>query len=893
MTLQNPSGVVPSPRATPGPRASQPKRPCAGVRRALARWAVSLALCLLGLPALAQVPVYQNTGISTAGWFRSTTGGAGASLNLTNEPGFLTWNPGNDVNNVQMLAYFPGTPLGSVGDSLSLRVVYKVTGINATNAGNHRLRMGLGHSGGVQVGDGHGASNPAFTNYNGYFGTFAAPAGAALVQLNQKLQPSAASLIQALGTTNSESLGSTNKSSALLNNTLYVATLTVTRTASGNQIAFSQSGGADWSFTSSDTGGAQGPFYAFDTMAFGVLDAATSVLDDWRFDEISVVYTPAAGGLTPTTTQVRSSKNPSAPGGSVFFTATVTPNPGSGTVQFRTNGVNLGAAVPLLGGQAVSASVSNLALGVTTVSAIYSGNTNYLPSSGSLAQVVSTVLSNAPNFVFIITDDQRWDAMGAAQRELAAAGRARFSWFTNETPGMDRLAREGVRFRNAFVNNAVCTPSRACFLTGQYNHRNSVVHNGKELPLDAVTYASELQKAGYQTLYTGKWHMNQQAVRPGFTHFASFIAQGNYFDQTFLVDGVSTPTTGWLDDVTTDFALKYLSNNAANPFALVVGFKSPHDPRTPRPDLDDLYTGRPILPPVNGPAFPAPYVTTPGGPTDSNICQYFECLKGVDQNVERILNALDGLNLASNTVVVYTSDNGYLFKEHGLGDKRAAYDESLRVPLLVRYPPLGMSNMVRDEVVLNLDLAPTFLDLAGLPIPAGMQGRSWRPLLEGRPPADWRTSWFYEYTIDTGVPLTPSIVALRSPSAKLIFYPVNDAYTELFNLAADPFETNNLAFNPAAQPFYAAAYQELLAQMEAADFQPRMLNLARSGATVNFQVKAGYGTAYRVEKSADLKAWSVLSSYNYVDLAPQLTNSFSDPNATNGVSFYRIRLVER
>jgi hypothetical protein len=339
--------------------------------------------------------------------------------------------------------------------------------------------------------------------------------------------------------------------------------------------------------------------------------------------------------------------------------------------------------------------------------------------------------------------------------------------------------------------------------------------------------------------------------------------------------------------------LNYISNNVANPFVLVVGFKSPHDPRTPRADLDNLYTGLPIVPPVNGSPFLAPYITTPGGPSDSNILQYLECLKGVDQNVERILNTLDGLNLASNTMVVYTSDNGYLFKEHGLGDKRAAYEESLRIPLIVRYPPLGMTNVVRDEVVLNIDLASTFLDFAGVPIPSSMQGRSWRPLLEGNPPPDWRTAWFYEYTIDTGVPLTPSIVAMRSPSTKFILYPVNAGYTELFDLSADPFETNNLAFTPASQPLYTSAYQELLTQMAAVDFQPRLLNFTRTGTTVNFKVKAGYGMAYRVEKSSDLANWSVLSSYSYVNLASDLTNSFTDPNATNTKTFYRTRQVER
>ncbi len=853
-------------------------------------WGASL---LTGTAALAQVTVYHNGGTSAAGWFRSTTGGTSASLNTNTEPGFLTWNPGNDVNNLQMLAYFTNTSLSNIGDSITLSATYKLTGINAANPSSHRLRVGLYNSGGYFVGDNHGASNPAFTNYNGYFGTYAAPAGLSLVQMNQKLLASSGSMIQAIGTTNSESLSSSSKNAAMTDSTLYTVTLTVTRTAAGNDIAFSQTGGADWTFTSSDSGGAQSPFYAFDTITLGVLDGGTSVLGDWRFDDISVVCTQATGGLTPTATQIFSSKNPSRPGQNIFFTATVTPNPGSGTVQFKTNGVNFGFAIPLAGSQAISSAVSNWANGVTAVSAQFSGNTNFFSSSKSFSQVVSTVLSNAPNFIFIITDDQRWDAMGVTQRELATAGQARFSWFTNQTPGMDRLAREGIRFRNAFANNSVCSPSRACFLTGQYNHVNSVVHNGKELPLNAVTYASVLQSQGYQTLYTGKWHMNVQTTRPGFTHFASFIAQGEYFNYPFLVDGVSTPTTGWVDDATTDYALNYISNNAANPFVLVVGFKSPHDPRTPRADLDNLYTGQPILPPVNGSLFLAPYIATAGGPSDANICQYLECLKGVDQNVERILNTLDGLNLASNTMVVYTSDNGYLFKEHGLGDKRAAYEESLRIPLIVRYPPLGRTNAVRDEVVLNLDLAPTFLDFAGVPIPSSMQGRSWRPLLEGNSPADWRSAWFYEYTIDTGVTNTPSITAMRSPGTKLILYPVNAAYTELFDLSADPFETNNLAFKPASQPLFASAYQELLTQMAAVDFQPRILNSTRAGNTVNFQVKAGYGMAYRVEKSADLKNWNVLSSYNYVDLASQITKSFTDTNATNATIFYRTRQVER
>jgi len=842
-------------------------------------------LCLFASPAaFAQVTVYHNTGTSTAGWFRS---GTGASLDTTNESGFITWNPAG--GNVQLLAYFTNTVLDSVGDSITLRVVYKVTGIITTNANAHRLRVGLYDSGGVQVGDNHGSSNPAFTNYNGYFGTFAATNS--LVQLNQKLQPSSGSISAGLGTTNSETPGSTTtKSSALSNNTLYTNTLKVTRTASGNDITFSQTGGANWSLTNSDTAGSQVPFYAFDTITFGLLDSPAS-LDDWRFDDVSVQT--VGGAINSATTQLASSRNPSALGETIFFTATVTPDPGGGSVQFKTNGVNFGAAVPLVGNQASSSPVSHLPLGTNTVSAVYSGNTNYPGSSASLSQVV---WSNAPNFIFIITDDQRWDAMGVVQRELAAIGQARFSWFTNETPGMDRLAREGVRFRNAFVTTAVCSPSRAIFLTGQYGHLNSIVHNGLDFPTNAVTYASVLQSQGYQTLYAGKWHMNVQTARPGFTRFASFLSQGNYFTNNFYVDGVKQATNfvDWVDDLTTDYALDYLSNNVANPFVLVVGYKSPHDPKIPRADLDGLYTTNDIVPPVNGTNCLAPFITTAGGSTAAQIRQYFECLKGVDQNVERILNTLDGLNLASNTMVVYTSDNGYLFGEHGLGDKRAAYEESLRIPLIVRYPPLGMTNVVRDEVVLNLDLAPTFLDFAGVSIPGSMQGRSWRPLLEGNPPADWRSTWFYQYTLDTGVRTVPTITAIRSPSTKLIVYPVNTNYTELFNLSADPLETNNLVSDPAAAELYAQARREMRVQMAAVDFTPGFSDESWTGNTAGFKVRAGYGTAYRVEKSSDLTNWSVLTTnYNYVNKAIDVSKSFSDTNATGAKVFYRVRQIER
>jgi len=181
-----------------------------------------------------------------------------------------------------------------------------------------------------------------------------------------------------------------------------------------------------------------------------------------------------------------------------------------------------------------------------------------------------------PNFLFIITDDQRWDAMGVVQREQGEA--ARFPWF--KTPNMDRLAAGGVRFRNAFVTLSLCAPSRAAFLTGRYNHLNGVTNNNTPFPVDSVTHASLLRAVGYKTAYIGKWHMgNQKGQRPGFDYSASFVGQGRYMDQAVEINGVLTPTKGWIDDVSTDFAIDWIKQNKDQPFSMVVGFKSPHSPR--------------------------------------------------------------------------------------------------------------------------------------------------------------------------------------------------------------------------------------------------------------------------------------------------------------------------
>jgi arylsulfatase A-like enzyme len=412
-----------------------------------------------------------------------------------------------------------------------------------------------------------------------------------------------------------------------------------------------------------------------------------------------------------------------------------------------------------------------------------------------------------PNFLFVLTDDQRWDAMAVVQQEQGA--KARFPWL--ETPNLDRLAREGVRFRNAFVVNSLCAPSRAAFLTGRYNHANGIVNNHTPFPENSITFASLLRQAGYRTGYVGKWHMDgQRGKRPGFDYSASFIGQGRYMDCPFEINGQETETSGWVDDVSTDFAIQFLESNQDGPFALVVGFKSVHGPRQPPERLKAKYAGKEAKPAPNADHVP-PYLASDDfttqrlqnarkkkvrpaakDPAFEALLNYFRLVAAADENLGRLLDALDRLKLAESTVVVFASDNGYYLGEHGLGDKRTAYDESLRIPLLVRCPQLGETarGQTNDAMVLNIDLAPTLLDLAGVAVPSEMQGRSWRPLLAGLEPA-WRTSFFYEYFYERNF-RAPHVLAVRTEDAKLIQYPGHDDWTELFNLRTDPYETRNL-----------------------------------------------------------------------------------------------------
>jgi arylsulfatase A-like enzyme len=403
-----------------------------------------------------------------------------------------------------------------------------------------------------------------------------------------------------------------------------------------------------------------------------------------------------------------------------------------------------------------------------------------------------------PNVIVIVTDDQRYDALGVVQREQGAA--ARFPFF--QTPHLDRLAAEGARFRQAFVVHSLCSPSRASMLTGRHTYAHGIRDN--KTPFHASdTWAHALRAAGYRTGYFGKFHMGKQEDRPGFDHTFTFIDQGIYPNCRFLHNGEWVETQGWVDDITTTQAIDYMARHRGEPFALFIGYKSPHDDRTPAPRHARLYADVKIAEPPNfraHPPFPWGDRTRPWNPVVADRLNYFRCLQGVDDNIGRLLAALEEQGLADDTLIIYAGDNGYYLGEHGLGDKRSAYEESIRIPLLVRYPRAVPAGAVLDPLALNIDLPATILDFAQVPLTWDQQGRSLAPWLRGGEPAGWRDWFFYENYQDPEYPdVTFPIEAVRTTTAKLVEYPGRPEWTQLFDLTNDPHEMRNLVAEPAAR----------------------------------------------------------------------------------------------
>lgn len=405
------------------------------------------------------------------------------------------------------------------------------------------------------------------------------------------------------------------------------------------------------------------------------------------------------------------------------------------------------------------------------------------------------------NILLIVTDDQRWDELGVVQSEQGSG--ARFPFL--KTPRLDALAAQGMRFRNAFVTTSLCSPSRSAILTGQYNHTNGIIDNTTPFA-PRPTWATALQEAGFTTAFIGKWHHGDtQWERPGFDYVATFRGQGLYNDTTFKVNDswFETKTTGYVDERSVDFAIDFLEDRGGKPFAMMVGFKAVHQPFTPMVEDVDRYSSELIRPALNWYAA-APWknrgpLRVPRRPRNPPLwMEILRTVNGIDRNVGRLLDALDELQLAHNTLVVFTSDNGFYLGEHQLGDKRSAYEESIRVPLIVRLPGRVAEGAISDELVLNIDLAPTILDMVGVDrADSGMQGSSLRPLLAGER-VSWREAFLYEYWQENefwkgpGVPRTPSILAVRTATHKLVTYPDYENWTQLFDLEADPYEVRNL-----------------------------------------------------------------------------------------------------
>jgi N-acetylglucosamine-6-sulfatase len=493
---------------------------------------------------------------------------------------------------------------------------------------------------------------------------------------------------------------------------------------------------------------------------------------------------------------------------------------------------------------------------------------------------------DSPNFIVIVTDDQRWDATSFMQSRMASLGRtARFPYLLNPlpaTPNLDRLSTEGIHFDNGFCVYSLCSPSRSVMLTGLYPHRNGVTYNDQEFPVGTTTYASLLRDAGWATGYFGKWHHGVQAERPGFDTQRSFRGQGNYYDTTFYDEnGTATVSNKWVDEQSTDYLIDFINtrHTAGEPFLAFLGFKTPHGPRQDAngnsnapAGFDTLFTGSD---PVPVPSLLSQGASPPPWKPDANTGglgndprNYMRLISAADAQVGRILQRLTTLGILENTVIIYLSDNGYFIGEHGLGDKRAAYEESLRIPFMIRYPALqaGGTGRIASELALNLDLAPTILDLAGLTIPAEMQGRSLRPLIENQTPADWRDSFFFSYTDDPEFTADPAdFIGLRlEDGRKLVRYGLDSSWDELFKTSptgpgSDPYEISNLVSAPSEATAVAALQTRLEQTTRELGFL-RQISV-HGGDPMTMEVQAGATYPFVLKTSTDLSNWTTASTF--------------------------------
>ena len=453
---------------------------------------------------------------------------------------------------------------------------------------------------------------------------------------------------------------------------------------------------------------------------------------------------------------------------------------------------------------------------------------------------------NRPNILFIMSDDHASHAISSYGSRI------------NQTPNLDRIADGGMILQNCFCVNSICTPSRANILTGKHSHLNGVKTLSDPLDGRKPNVAKMLQADGYQTAMVGKWHLGHggNADPTGFDYWNVLPGQGLYHDPEMLDPDGEKTHKGYATDIITDFSLEWLQNrDKERPFFMMCHHKAPHRPWDSDEKHAHMYEDEDVPMPDN---FFDDYANRSNAAKDAKmrvfghmsetdlkidtlgpppeglsetelanwqyqryIKEYLRCVASIDDNVGRMLDYFDEEGIADDTLVIYTSDQGFFLGDHGWYDKRFMYEESLRMPFLVRYPREIQSGSSSDAMALNIDFAETWLDYAGLSIPDDMQGTSMRPLLNGETPDDWRTSMYYRYWMHLTHHYVPAHYGIRTHRHKLIYYygealgttasidEPKEPEWELFDLEKDPNEMCSVYDDPA----YADIVTELTAEL--------------------------------------------------------------------------------
>ncbi|MEW4486654.1 sulfatase [Thalassoglobus sp. JC818] len=414
------------------------------------------------------------------------------------------------------------------------------------------------------------------------------------------------------------------------------------------------------------------------------------------------------------------------------------------------------------------------------------------------------------NVVFILSDDHRYDAMSFMGHPFA------------KTPHMDAMAENGVHLKNAFVTTSLCSPSRASILTGLYTFRHRVIDNQRRVPEGTIYFPQYLQAAGYKTGFIGKWHMGHASdePRPGFDYWFSFKGQGNYYppgpNYTLNENGKRVPQDGYITPLLTRKAIEFLENqsNESEPFFLYLSHKAVHGPFTPEPKYKDSLRDKTMELPASSELLDNNLKNRPrwlldqrnswhgmdfalhtGQSVEHFYKRYCEALCSVDDSIGAVMQQLEKMGILDETLLIYMGDNGFMFGEHGLFDKRVAYETSSRVPMLMQCPEIAEGGTVVEEVVANIDIGPTVMEAMGLKTPPHMDGKSFLPLTQGQS-IPWRDYFLYVYYWEQNYPQTPTHFSLRGSQYKYTTYYGLWDTDELFDIQADPDEQNNLVHDP-------------------------------------------------------------------------------------------------